>query len=422
MAEQAPSPHRIEPTAPTLGNFLRNLRDVPSSLSISGITAGFIIILISYTGPLLIILQAAQAGGYTPEQTASWVWAVMVGNGVLTIIMSLLFRMPITAPYSTAGAALLVISLSQYSINQAVGAYIVANAGLMLLGISGLFGRLMRLIPQPVVLAVLGGVLLRFGLNLFNGVDDAPGNAVLIIAMVVVFFGLKRLKFRAPSLGALAVGVLVTVLQGRLNLPPFSLAFTLPGFYLSEFSPDAILSLSLPLIVLAASSQYAPGQAVLLGNHFAAPIDRILAINGFGSIILAFFGGHGQSLGALTAALVVGPDAQPDHDKRYASAVAGGVWHVAIGVFGAGVLGLFGGFPAVFVPTIAGLSLSGVIASSLAGAMERPETRDAALIAFLCTAGDFTLLGIGAPFWGLLAGVGVHLLMHRHRRHHAPAA
>jgi benzoate membrane transport protein len=132
--------------------------------------------------------------------------------------------------------------------------------------------------------------------------------------------------------------------------------------------------------------------------------------------VLAFFGGHGNVLGALTAAITVGPEAQPDPDKRYGTAVVSGVWHVAIGMFGTAIVDLFSHFPPVFVSTIAGLSLSGVIASSLGGALDRPEHRDAAIVAFLCTAGNFTLLGIGAPFWGLVAGVAVHGLMTYRRR------
>ncbi|MDZ4767601.1 MAG: benzoate/H(+) symporter BenE family transporter [Chloroflexota bacterium] len=401
----------IAPTAPTLANVWRNLRDLPSSLTISGITAGFIIVLINYTGPLLIVLQAAAAAQLTPAQTSSWVWALVIGNGVITIVMSLLFRMPITAPYTTAGAALLVVSLGNYTLNEAIGAYMLANGAVMLLGLSGLFGRVMKLIPAPVILAVLAGVLLRFGLNIFNAIDDAPGNAILITAMVIVFFTLKRLKFRAPTLGAIAVGAVIAALQGTLDFPPLSLAIALPQFYLPTFTLDAALGLALPLFVMSVSSQYAPGQAVLVANGYDAPIDRILTISGGWSVLMAFFGGHGTTLGALSAAVVVGPDAQPDPTKRYASAIAGGAWHVVFGLFGAAVIDLFGGFPGVFVSTIAGLSLSGVIASSLAGAMDQPETRDAALVAFLCTAGDFALLGIGAPFWGLLAGVGVHVLM-----------
>lgn len=399
------------PTKPTLANFLRNLRDLPGTITLSGISAGFIVILISYTGPLLIVLQAAAAGNLTPEQTSSWVWAVIVGNGIITIILSLLYRQPINAPYSTAGAALLVTSLTHFPLSEAVGAYIVAAAGIALIGVSGLFGRVMRLVPQPVVLAVLGGVLLRFGLNIFNALDDSPDAPLMIVAMVAVFFLLKRIKFRAPSLGAMVIGIIIAAAMGQLSFTDVRLTPSLPVFFAPTFSFNAVLSLSLPLMALALSSQYAPGEAVLRANGYDAPINGILIGTGLASMVLALFGGHGNVLGALTAAITVGPEAQPDPDKRYGTTVIAGVWHVAIGLFGAAIVDLFSHFPAVFVSTIAGLSLSGVIASSLGGAMDRPEHRDAAIVAFLCTAGSFTLLGIGAPFWGLVAGVAVHGLM-----------
>lgn len=404
------------PTKPTLANFLRNLRDLPGTITLSGISAGFIVILISYTGPLLIVLQAAAAGNLTPEQTSSWVWAVIVGNGIITIILSLLYRQPINSPYSTAGAALLVTSLTHFPLSEAVGAYIVAAAGIALIGVSGLFGRVMRLVPQPVVLAVLGGVLLRFGLNIFNALDDSPDAPLMIVAMVAVFFLLKRIKFRAPSLGAMVIGIIIAAAMGQLSFTDVRLTPSLPVFFAPTFSFNAVLSLSLPLMALALSSQYAPGEAVLRANGYDAPINGILIGTGLASMVLALFGGHGNVLGALTAAITVGPEAQPDPDKRYGTTVIAGVWHVAIGLFGAAIVDLFSHFPAVFVSTIAGLSLSGVIASSLGGAMDRPEHRDAAIVAFLCTAGSFTLLGIGAPFWGLVAGVAVHgLMMYRQR-------
>jgi benzoate membrane transport protein len=398
-------------TAPTPANFLRNLRDLPKSITLSGITAGFVVCMISYTGPVLIILQAGAAGNLTPEQTASWVWAVVLGNGIGSILFSLAYRQPIITPHNTAGSALLVTSLAQFTLSEAIGAYIIAALLIILLGVSGLFARVMSAIPPTVVSAVLAGVLLRFGLGIFNAIGDAPYNPLMIISMVAAFFLLKRARFRAPALGAIGIGAAIAAATGQMQTSQIQLAITQPVFTLPTWSLNAFFSLSLPLVALSLSSQYAPGEAVLRANHYTPPINGILTFTGLMSVILAFFGGHGTNLGALTAAIVVSPDAQPDPDKRYASAVASGAWHVLFGVFGAAVVSLFAAFPAVFVSTIAGLSLSGIIANSLAGAMEKPQARDAAVIAFLCTAGNFTLLGIGAPFWGLIAGYATHLLM-----------
>jgi benzoate membrane transport protein len=404
-----------QPTAPTWNNFLKNLLDFPQSISLSGVMAGFLLVLINYTGPILLVLQAAEVGNLTPQQTTSWVWAAVVGNGIGTILFSLLFRQPITFPHSTAGVALLVTSIAYFPYEEVIGAYILSAVAISLLGISGWFGRVMSLIPQGVILAVLGGVLLRFGLGIFNGLDDHAYNPIIILAMVITYILLRRVRFSAPSLGVMLVGLLASGALGMLQLEAVPLTLAVPTLTLPRFSLDATVGIALPLFALAMSSQYAPGQTVLLANGYNSPINRILGLTGLGSIGLAFFGGHGNCLGALTAALVVSPDAQPDPNKRYASAVMGGVWHIVFGLLGATMIGLFAIFPKVVVATVAGLALSGTIANSLGNALEKPEGRDAAILAFLCTAGDFSLFTIGAPFWGLLVGSLVHALLTSNR-------
>jgi benzoate membrane transport protein len=381
---------------------------LPGAFNVAGLVAGFIVVLVGYTGPLLIVLQAASNAGLTQAETSSWVWAIAIGNGVTTIIMSLWYRQPLTAPWSTAGAALLVTSLALLPYNQAIGAYILAGLGIVLLGISGLFGRAMSLVPPQVVQGMLAGILLRFGIGVFT---NLPGSPVMVIAMVATFFLAKRFAFRAPGLVTLVVGVVIALISGDLHFGGVTLGLTVPHFTAPVFTPEAALSLAFPLMVLALTSQYATGQAVLRSSGYEAPINGILVFTGAATMILAPFGNHGTTLGALTAAMVTNADVQPDHSKRYAAAVTAGLWYVLFGLFGATIVTLFAGFPAELVAAVAGLALLGAIGSSLAGAMNDPDGRDSGLVAFLCTAGEFSLLGIGAPFWGLVAGVLVHLLL-----------
>ncbi|MDX1992871.1 MAG: benzoate/H(+) symporter BenE family transporter [bacterium] len=393
--------------------FWRNLRDLPRALTLSGFIAGFIVVLIGYTGPLLIVLQAGEAGGLTQAQTTSWLWAVTVGNGLLTMFLSIYYRQPIIAPWPTAGAALLVTSLANYTLPQAIGAYLVAALGLVVIGATGIFGTLIARVPRAVVQGLLAGILLRFGIGIFRVLPQEP---LLVTACIVVFFLLKRRRWRAPTLGVLVVGVVIAALSGDLNISGVNIALARPIITLPEFMLEAMLSLALPLCILAVTTQFAPGEAVLRSAGYRAPVNGIMVFIGLGSIPLAFLGGHGQSLGALTSALVASPDVSPDHSRRYAAAVASGAWYTLFGLFGATIISFFAGFPAALVAVIAGLSLSGTIASSLSGAMEQPDTRDAALVAFLCAAGEFSLFGIGAPFWGLVAGVAVYWLMRPLRR------
>ncbi len=388
---------------------IKNIRDIPSSTTLSTLLQGFFVVLIGYTGPLLVIIQAGKAGGLTDPQISSWVWGAVVGNGVLGVMMSLLFRVPLAAPYSTAGAALLGVSMMNFPFQEVIGAYIVMGLAVALLGFSGWFGRIVQLIPQPVAMGMLAGVLLRFGLDLFKGLPVSP---IVIVGMIVIFYVLKRVGFKVPMLGALVLGVALSLLLGEFRFQPVDLSLTQPILEMPVFSLNAILTLSLPLFVVALSSQYIPGQAILkFYGYDNAPIDKILMFTGIGSALVAFVGAHGMTLSAYTAAFIVSPEAHPDKEKRYVAGVYAGLWHISTGLFGATIVALFSAFPAALVAGISGLALLSTIQSSLHGAIENAESRDAALVAFLCTAANFTLFGIGAPFWGLLMGMVVYAIL-----------
>ncbi|MBL8166431.1 MAG: benzoate/H(+) symporter BenE family transporter [Anaerolineae bacterium] len=390
-------------------NFWRNLRDLPDSLAISAIVAGFINVLVGYSGPVLIVLQAARAGGLSDALASSWLWAIAVGGGVTAMLLSLYYRQPISAPWSTAGAALLVTSLAGFTLAEAIGAYIIVGAATMLLGYSGLFERALALVPQPVVMGMLGGILLRFGIDMFAKLQESPA---LVLTMMIVFFILRRLKFRAPTLIVLLVGIGIAFFSGQIHIENVTLALTTPIFTAPVFRVEALLTLALPLFVLALTSQYAPGVAVLAAAGYRPPINGILMAMGLGSVIVAPFGGHGMNLGALLAAIITNPDAHPDPNKRYTAGVAVGFFYMLFGLFGATVISLFAGLPAPLVATVAGLAITGTISSSLTSALKETHTRDGAIVAFLCSAANFSLFGIGAPFWGLVAGVAVHTLLH----------
>jgi len=384
-----------------------NLRDLPRAMNFSAFFSGFLVRLVGYTGPLVLVLQTTQAGNLSPAETASWIWGVGVANGLASIILSLLFRMPIMSAWSTAGAALLATAFSQYNLSDVIGANILTALLIIALGLSGLFGRLIALIPRAVVLGMLAGILLQFGLNMFRQLNDQP---LLILAAIAAYMLLRRLRFSVPILGALLIGLLIAFSQGLLHFEAVNFALTQPLLLLPSFRLDAAINLALPLTLLALTSQYAPGQAVLQASGYEPPINGILSITGLMTLLFAPTGGHGVTLGALTSAMITNPDAQADPDLRYAAGVSAGLWSVIFGLFGVTVVGLFAGFPQALIAVLAGLGLGGTISSSLAEGFSQPQHRDGALMAFLCAASGISLLGISAPFWALLIGVAVQWL------------
>lgn len=335
---------------------------------------------------------------------------IAIGTGIISITLSLWYRQPMLAAWPAAGAAMLVSSLPQYSINEAVGAYIITSIGLIALGYSGLFGRMMDYIPSTIIAGMMAGILLRFGTAVFSSLLDDP---LLILVMLGGFLLLKRINFGAPTIGILVLGAATAYLMGNLDLSGVALQPTVPTLTAPAFSVQAILGLSLPLFILANASQNAPGLGVLRSFGYDAPADGPVLTTGVVSLLTAPLGNHGLCLSAITAAICVSPDAHPDPNKRYSAGVAYGAWYIIFGIFGATTVALFNAFPSSFVAALAGLSLLGAISTGLTNAMAQPREREAALIAFLFTASNVTIWGIGAPFWGLLAGVVAHWVLGR---------
>lgn len=388
--------------------MLRNLRDLPGSFTLSALIAGLVAVMVGYAGPLLIVIQAAENAKLDAAHTSSWIAAITIGCGVTALLLSLWYRQPILIAWPTAGAALLASTLSQYSYPEAIGAYIMAAIGLIGLGYSGLFSRIIERVPKSIIAGMLAGVLLRFGLGIFRALGDAR---LLVGVMILTYLLLRRWQVRAPSIGTLAVGLLIAGIGGQLHFDQMALHLTTPVITWPTFTLSGFLGLALPLFVLANTSQNAPGLAVLRAYGYTVKPDGPILLTGITSLLMAPFGGQGVALAAITAAICVNPDAHPDADRRYSAGVAYGFWYILFGLFGATAVSLFAGMPKELLAALAGLALTGALLTALSNAMSEPTQREAALLAFLLTAADLTLFGIGAPFWGLVMGVVANYLL-----------
>lgn len=379
-------------------------------LSPSHISAGFIAVLVGYTSSAAIVFQAANAAGATPAEVASWLWALGIGMGLTCIGLSLYFRSPVLTAWSTPGAALLATALVGVPMAEAIGAFIVASALITLTGVLGWFERLMRLVPTTLAAAMLAGVLLRFGLGVFV---ELPGHALLVGAMLGSFIVLRRVlpRFAVPL--TFLLGIAIAAWQGGIHYDAVTLSIVEPVFTMPSFSLATVIGVSLPLFIVTMASQNLPGVAVLRANGYATPVSPLIGWTGFTGVVLAPFGGFSFNLAAITAAICMSPDADPDPARRYRAAVWAGVFYLVTGILGWTVANLLTALPAALVAAIAGLALLGTIGNSLAGALADEREREAALVTFLVTASGLTLFGVGSAFWGLVFGYAVHLVMQR---------
>lgn len=366
------------------------------------VMAGLISVIVNYGGTFILVFQAAQLAGLDAAQTASWVWAVSVGVGVSGLFLSWRYRMPIITAWSTPGAAFLVMSLGTVSYPEAIGAYFLSALAFVVLGLSGFFDRLIRLIPPAIAAALLAGILLQFGIGAFGAASVDPA---LVILLFVSYLVLKRLTARYAIIGILVVGLVWLLVRGEVDLSGLRLELAVPVFTMPVFTLNAALSLALPLFLITLTGQYMPGMLVLRNDGYRVSANPIVTVTGLGSALMAPFGAHAFNVAAITAAIVTGPEAHEDPARRWIGGIAAGLFYTLIGVFGVTLAGVFMAFPAGFIATLAGLALLGTIGGSLTTAVSDPATREPALITFLASAANIQLFGIGGAFWGLVVGL-----------------
>ena len=376
------------------------LRHLIRDFSLSALIAGFVAVLVGFTSAVAIVFAAAQALGATPAQTTSWMWALGLGMGLTSIGLSLWTRQPVLTAWSTPGAALLASS-SGVALGEAVGAFVVCGALMMLSGFTGIFERVMDRIPQAIAAALLAGVLARFGLDAVAAVATAP---LLVCTMTAVFLVGRRVWPRYAVPGVLLAGIAVAAAQRRMNLDAVDWAWAQPVWTSPQFSLGALVGVALPLFVVTMASQNLPGVAAQRAAGYATPVSASIGVTGAASVLLAPFGAYALNLAAMTAAICMGREAHEDPSRRYVAAVAAGVFYVALGLVGGAVVGLLQAFPRELVLAVAGLALLGTIAGGLAVALQGEAQRDAAALTFLVTLSGISVAGIGSAFWGVVAG------------------
>ncbi|MBE7423677.1 MAG: benzoate/H(+) symporter BenE family transporter [Zoogloeaceae bacterium] len=377
------------------------------------IVAALISVIVNYGGTFILVFQGAKAAGLSPEQTASWIWSVSVGVGLTGAWLSFRYREPIITAWSTPGAAFLIAVLPGTPYPEMIGAYMLSAIGFIVLGASGCFERVVRMIPPGIAAGLLAGILLRFGIGAFGGAGIDP---FFVGALILAYALLRRFTARYAIVGVLVTGIALLLGLGQVSFASVALKFAVPVWVTPEFSLNTLLGVALPLFVITLTGQYMPGMLVLRNDGFKTSANPILTVTGLGSLIMAPFGSHAFNVAAITAAICTGKESHEEPAKRYVAGLACGVFYVLVGVFGTTLAALFVVLPPTFITTLAGLALLGAIGGSLATALVDLRGRETALITFLATAANVTLFGLGGAFWGLVAGLAAHGLIHGNLR------
>jgi len=370
-------------------------------ISLSAITAGFLVVLISYAGPMLIFFQAASMANVSNDILTSWVWAVSMGGGLSGLYLSWKYKMPIITAWSAPGAALLITLFPHMSVNEAIASYITAALIILLIGITGTFDKLIKNIPKGLAAGMMAGILFQFGINIFKSISTMP---VLALAMIGIYLIFKRLSPKFAILFVLVFGILLAYLIGDVNPDNFSIVFAHPVLIKPVWSWESTFSFAIPLVLVSLTGQFLPGMAILKLANYHVPAKPIISFTSFMSIITAFFGGITTTTAAITAALCTGKDANEDPNKRYIAGMASGIFFLIGGMLAGSIVLIFTNLPKELIALLAGLALLGAIVSNLMSTLEEPQHREASAITFLATASGMSFLGLGSAFWGIVIG------------------
>lgn len=381
--------------------------------SLSATVAGFLAVLISYSGPLIIFFQAAQQAQISAAMMMSWIWGISIGAAVAGIVLSIKFKVPIITAWSAPGTALLVTLFPHISLHEAVAAYITAAIAIFLIGVSGYFDKLLQWIPKEVAAGMMAGILFQFGLGLFSASTHMPW---IVFGMFAVFLLAKRYNPRYAMLWVLLTGILLSLGFGKMNPVTLHFQLAIPQWITPEWSWSSSLNLALPLILVSLTGQFLPGMAMLKLSGYDVPAKPIIAVTSLASLAVACVGGISIVLASITAALCMGKDAHELAEKRYIAGIANGVFYILGGIFAGSIVMLFGLLPKELIAALAGLALLGAIASNISVAMQNEQNREAALITFLATASGISFLGLSAVFWGICMGLFAHCLLKPRQR------
>ena len=392
------------------------LKDFPKSLNPKTITAGVVAAIFGCTGPALLVIKAATDGGLTEVQTISWLFSIYFFGGLISILLALKYKMPINGAFSIPAAAMMIAVIQEFSIYEAAGAYLISGIIVMLLGFSGIIGKIMRWVPLPIVMAMIAGAMIKFGIGIITKSVAAP---VLGIAALLGFFVLpKFIKRLPPVLGAIILGVIAAAVTKQLNCEGASFVFVGPELITPKFTVGAIVSIALPLSVLVIGAENAQATGVLISQKYKPPINTMTIISGIGGILTSMFGGHNANIAGPMTAICSSEEAGEDKEKRYAASVLNGIVFGLFGVFASLALAFVKGLPGALVGIVAGLAMINVLYGAFHIGFGTNKFRLGAFFALCIALSGMTLFKISSPFWALVGGVVISFLVEREDFYH----
>ena len=389
--------------------FGSGLRDLPKHLNPATIGAGLVAAIFGCTGPALIVINGAQEAGLTPVQTASWIFGIYVFGGLISLAMALYYKQPVTGAYSIPGAVLVVGALQGFTFAEMIGAYLAAGLIVLILGLTGVVRKVITWIPFPIVMAMIAGALIRFGIGVVDSLLTAP---IIVGAAIVGYVLLSRFIKAIPGvLGALVIGGIAAAVTGSFGAIEGDFGLIAPELVAPAFNIGAILAVGVPLALLVIGAENTQAMGVLMAERYRPPFNAMTIVSGIGGLLAPLFGGHNANIAGPMTAICSSDQAGENKDGRYAATVVNGILFGLFGIFAGIAVALVTALPPELTATLAGLAMIGVLLSAFQSSFSEKRFQLGAFVALVIAMSGVTLFGISAPFWALVGGVLASLLL-----------
>lgn len=367
--------------------------------------------LFAASGPVAIILSIGARGGLSESDIASWIFAGFLLNSLISIAFSLLYRQPLVFFWSIPGTVLVGPALTHLGFPEVIGAFLATGVLMVLLGLSGWVRRAMDAVPMPIVMAMVAGVFLRFGIDLVRAFREDLWIALPMTAAFIALSALPRVaRVLPPLIGALAVGGAAVWLLGGFKPAAGALfGFAHPNFYVPQFSWQAMVELVVPLAITVLAVQNAQGIAILSANGHQAPVNAITVACGLGAIVTGLAGAVSTCLTGPVNAVI---STSGEKHRQYTAAIFVAILAIGFGLLAPFFTRLMLATPPAFIATLAGLAMLRVLQTAFTVSFRDRYTLGA-LVCFLVTVADLAIFNIGAAFWGLLLGLATSRLLER---------
>ena len=409
-----PAPLRVPPVIEPFARPLPTPRDIARDIAPTYVANGLIGFVFSATGPVAVVLAVGSRGGLSQAELASWIFGAFFINGLLTLLASWLFRMPLVFFWTIPGTVLVGPALTHLRFAEVVGAFLATGVLMLLLGASGLVRRAMNVVPMPIVMAMVAGVFLRFGTDLVRALHADVAIAAPMVASFLLLSAWPAAGRRMPPLlGALVVGVAAIALSGRFAPGVAEGAvFAQPVLQTPAFSWRAMIELVVPLAITVMVVQNGQGVAVLRAAHHDAPVNAVSVACGLMSMVTAWVGAVSTCLTGPTNAILCSAG---ERQRQYVGALTVGLLALVFGLLSPLATQAMLAAPPAFIATLAGLAMLRVLQTAFGTAFGGGYPLGAT-VTFLVTVADLAILNIGAAFWGLVAGGAVGWLLERPRK------